>query len=213
MAAAFPMWTSEPGVGRDKSTELTRQMDEIGMAGGDYWNTNYPQPTFLTSRWLAVHLDASCYTVLDFTDPAAHCVEVGASRPLRVFAADGPQELVGALSTRFGRQPPLARLGDWRGDRRPEGRRATASSGWRNSSRQARPSPACGARTGPACAKPALAAACSGTGGVSDQRYPDLPERIAALKARGIRFLAYANPYLAVDGILYAEAGRAAISA
>ena len=39
---AFPMWTSEPGVGRDKSTELTRQMDEIGMAGGDYWNTNYP---------------------------------------------------------------------------------------------------------------------------------------------------------------------------
>ena len=75
---SFPIWTSEPGVGRDKSTELTRIMDADGMAGGDYWNTNYPQPTFLTSRWLAVHLDASCYSVLDFTDPAAHarrCVE------------------------------------------------------------------------------------------------------------------------------------------
>ena len=46
----FPIWTSEPGVGRDKSTELTRLMDADGMAGGDYWNTNYPQPTFLTSR-------------------------------------------------------------------------------------------------------------------------------------------------------------------
>ena len=43
----FPMWTSEPGVGRDKTTELTRTMDEQGMAGGDYWTTNYPQPTFL----------------------------------------------------------------------------------------------------------------------------------------------------------------------
>ena len=31
----FPMWTSEPGVGRDKTTELTRAMDEAGMAGGD----------------------------------------------------------------------------------------------------------------------------------------------------------------------------------
>ena len=51
----FPIWTSEPGVGRDKSTALTQTMDAQGMAGGDYWTTNYPQPTFLTSRWLAVH--------------------------------------------------------------------------------------------------------------------------------------------------------------
>ena len=29
---AFPIWTSEPGVGRDKSTELTRKMDADGMA-------------------------------------------------------------------------------------------------------------------------------------------------------------------------------------
>lgn len=37
----------------------------------------------------------------------------------------------------------------------------------------------------------------------SAERYPDLPARIAALKARGIRFLGYVNPYLAVDGPLY----------
>jgi alpha-glucosidase len=40
----------------------------------------------------------------------------------------------------------------------------------------------------------------------SETRYPGLTQRIAELKARGIRFLAYANPYLAVDGALYAEA-------
>ena len=38
------------------------------------------------------------------------------------------------------------------------------------------------------------------------ERYPDLPARIAELKARGIRFLGYANPYLAIDGPLYADA-------
>ena len=108
---AFPMWTSEPGVGRDKSTELTRAMDEAGMAGGDYWNTNYPQPTFLTSRWLAVHLDEACYSVIDCTDPAAHGVEVWRHEAgFELFAADGPIPLIGALSTRFGRQP---RLPDW----------------------------------------------------------------------------------------------------
>ena len=39
-----------------------------------------------------------------------------------------------------------------------------------------------------------------------NQRFPNLPERIAGLAARGIRFLAYANPYLSNDGILYEEA-------
>ncbi len=98
----FPMWTSEPGVGRDKSTALTRLMDETAMAGGDYWNTNYPQPTFLTSRWIAVHCASTCYSVLDFTDPAHHAVEVwsGTAR-FDLIAADGPQDLVGRLSARF----------------------------------------------------------------------------------------------------------------
>jgi alpha-glucosidase len=38
------------------------------------------------------------------------------------------------------------------------------------------------------------------------QRYPQLRERIAALRNRGIRFLAYVNPYLANDGVLYERA-------
>ena len=35
--------------------------------------------------------------------------------------------------------------------------------------------------------------------------YPELKEAIAALKARGVRFLAYVNPYLVKDGRLYNE--------
>ena len=206
---AFPMWTSEPGVGRDKSTELTQQMDASGMAGGDYWTTNYPQPTFLTSRWLGVHLDASCYSVLDFTDPAAHQVEVWSNTArFELFAADGPLELVGALSSRFGRQPPLP---DWA----IGGAIVGLKDGLRSFDRLED------------FIKAGTAVAglwCEDWAGVREtsfgrrlfwdwrrdhQRFADLPERIAALAARGIKFLAYANPYLASDGILYEEAREA----
>lgn len=205
----FPIWTSEPGVGRDKSTELTRIMDEQGMAGGDYWNSNYPQPTFLTSRWIATHLDESCYSVLDFSDPAEHRVEVWKdSAGFEFFAADGPVELVGLLSERFGRQPPLP---DWAIGGAILGLKSGASS----FDRMERFIEAGTAVSGLWCEDWAGIRETSfgrrlfwdwHVGERSVQRYPALESRIADLKARGIRFLAYANPYLAVDGELYAEA-------
>ncbi|MFT3965059.1 MAG: alpha-glucosidase [Sphingobium sp.] len=209
---AFPMWTSEPGVGRDKSTELTRAMDAFGMAGGDYWTTNYPQPTFLTSRWIAVHLAESCYSVLDFTDPAFHRVEVWKPAALfEFFAAEGPCQLVSVLSARFGRQPPLP---DWAIGGAIVGLKAGEAS-FERLERFLDAGAAVSALW------------CEDWAGIretsfgrrlfwdwkrtvrAEQRYPGLPARIAALKARGIGFLAYSNPYLAVDGELYAEAEAA----
>ena len=204
----FPIWTSEPGVGRDKSTELTRQMDLAGMAGGDYWNTNYPQPTFLTSRWLALHCRAEAYSVLDFTAPERHRIEVWSARTaFELFAADGPAELVGQLSTRFGRQPQLP---DWA----IGGSIVGLKDGARSFERLERFI---------AAGTPVTGIWCEDWAGIretsfgrrlfwdwrrSNQRYPDLPGRIAALAARGIRFLGYANPYLANDGILFEEAAE-----
>ncbi len=206
---AFPMWTSEPGVGRDKSTAITRQMDALAMAGGDYWNTNFPQPTFLTSRWLGVHLDARCYSALDFTDPAAHQVEVwNNTARFELFAAPTPLELVGQLSTRFGRQPPLP---DWA----IGGAIVGLKDGARSFDRLEKFIAAGTAVSGLWCEDWAGVRETSFGRRLfwdwrrSEQRYPDLPERIAALKARDIRFLAYANPYLAVDGALYEEARQA----
>ena len=71
----FPMWTSEPGVGRDKSTLMTFQCDRDGRSGGDYWNTNYPQPTYVSSRHYALHLETTAYSCLDFRDPDRHEIE------------------------------------------------------------------------------------------------------------------------------------------
>ncbi len=202
----FPIWTSEPGVGRDKTTALTQTMDAAAWAGGDYWNTNYPQPTLLTSRWLALHLDASCYSVIDCTDPAVHAIEVWAPvARVELFAAPGPADLVGQLSTRFGRQPSLP---DW------------AIGGAILGLKQGEDSFTRLERFVEAGA--AISALwCEDWAGIretsfgrrlfwdwraSEARYPALRERIAALAQRGIRFLGYANPYLAVDGALYAQA-------
>lgn len=205
----FPMWTSEPGVGRDKTTALTRAMDEAGMAGGDYWTTNYPQPTFLTSRWLGVHLDANCYSVLDFSDPGSHGVEVWASTArFELFAADGPKTLVGQLADRFGRQPSLP---DWA----IEGAIVGLKSGASSFERLEQFIQAGAAVSGLWCEDWAGIRETSfgrrlfwdwQAGERSAARYPDLEARIAALAMRGIRFLAYANPYLSVDAELYAEA-------
>lgn len=209
----FPMWTSEPGVGRDKSTALTLAMDEAGMAGGDYWTTNYPQPTFLTSRWLAVHLDASCYAVLDFTDPVTHQVEVWSHEArFELFAADGPKPLVSRLCEHFGRQPTLPH---WAIEGAIVGLKSGASSFDRlETFIQA------GANvSGVWCEDWAGIRETSfgrrlfwdwQVGARSAARYPDLEARIAALAERGVRFLAYVNPYIAVDADLYAEgfAGR-----
>ena len=206
---SFPVWTSEPGVGRDKSTELTRRMDAEGMAGGDYWNTNYPQPTFLTSRWLAVHLDATCYSVLDFTSPAVHAVDVwsGTAR-FELFASDGPAGLVAQLSTRFGRQPELP---DWAIGGAIVGLKSGASS----FDRLERFIEGGAAVSGLWCEDWAGVRETTfgrrlfwdwHSGARSAERYPELAARIAGLSARGIRFLAYANPYIAVDGDLYQEA-------
>jgi sulfoquinovosidase len=202
----FPMWTSEPGVGRDKSTALTRAMDLAGNAGGDYWTTNYPQPTFLTQQNRAIHLESTAFSVLDFTDPEAHVVEVWEGQAqLALFAADDLPGLVSSLSDFFGRPAPLP---DWA----LEGAIVGLKDG-DNSFARLDAIRAAGAAVGGLW--------CEDWCGIRDtsfgrrlfwdwqwhrDRYPDLPRRIAQFRAEGIRFLAYTNPYLAIDGPLYQEA-------
>jgi alpha-glucosidase len=202
----FPIWTSEPGVGRDKSTELTRLMDAQGMAGGDYWWTNYPQPTFLTSSLWACHLDSSAYSVLDFTDAARHRIEVWEGAFTLVFFADADiRGLVGQISTRFGRQPPLP---DWA----IGGAIVGLKEGEASFTRLERILAAGAEVSGLWCEdwigirQTTFGRRLFWDWSWNAARYPDLPARIAQLAERGIRFLGYVNPYLANDGVQYQEA-------
>ena len=204
----FPLWTSEPGVGRDPTREITRVMDAVAMAGGDYYTTNYPQPTFLSSAGYAVHVDCDAYQCFDFRHHDAHVLEAWAIPAALEFYVGEPVALVEQLSARFGRQPMLpawaaggAIIGLKGGDAgfaRFEAMRAAgvAVSGlwcedW------------CGIR------ETSFGRRLFWDWQWNPARYTDLPARIAALRAEGIGFLGYVNPYLAVDGPLYAEAKAA----
>lgn len=205
----FPLWTSEPGVGRDKSTAITRQADAAGRAGGDYHTTNYPQPTFLTARRVAVHLETTAYSVFDFTAPDRHMLEAWAiPERLELTAAASLPALVEALSLRFGRQPPLQ---DWVLDGAILGLKDGANSFARLDAVLA-----AGARIAGLWCEDWCGVRQTSFGRRlfwdwrwSRERYPDLPERMAALRARGIRFLGYVNPYLCNDGSLFPEAEAA----
>ncbi len=216
-ARRFPLWTSEPGVGRDKSRDLTRIMDAEGMAGGDYWTTNYPQPTWLSSAGYALHLDSRAYAEFDFTDPAQHrivCWEVPPGIEFFVASdmAHWPRDLVGQLADRFG--PPAA-------DRRPLPAWATGGTivGLKDGANSF-------ARLAAirAAGVPVAALWCEDWCGVRETsfgrrlmwdwrwnaaRHPELPARMAELAADGIGFMGYVNPYLAADGPLFAEAAAA----
>lgn len=205
----FPLWTSEPGVGRDPSDTFTQMANDHDRSGGDYWTTNYPQPTWLSSQNYALHLDSCAFAAFDFTTPAHHTIECWEiPERIELFAGDDLPDVVGQLSARFGRQPQLpdwaisgAMIGLKDGERSFERLDAIIEAGTEVS-----------------------AVWCEDWAGVretsfgrrlfwdwraSDKRYPALKDRIARLSERGIRFLAYTNPYLAIDGTLYSEAEQA----
>lgn len=205
----FPMWTSEPGVGRDKSTLLTFQCDRDHRSGGDYWNTNYPQPTYLSSRRYALHVDTTAYSCFDFRDPAAPAIEVW-EVPARIelFAAKRFTDLVTQLSTRFGRQP---RLPEWAYSGAILGLKDGA-----NSFERMEKIIAAGAVVTGLWCEDWVGLRVTSFGKrlfwdwkANEARYPHLRQKIAELNERGIRFLGYVNPYLAVDGSLYVEAAEA----
>ena len=205
----FPLWTSEPGVGRDKSTRITFEADCRNGGGGDYYNTNYPQPTYLSSEHYALHVEGTAYTVFDFRHREFHEIEVWAlPRRIEIWRAERFVDLVGTLSARFGRQPELP---VWvRG-----GAIVGLKDGARSLERLERYVDAGAAISGLWCEdwvgvrETSFGRRLFWNWRWNPQRYPDLDRRIPELAARGIRFLGYVNPYLCTDGELYAEAAAA----
>jgi alpha-glucosidase len=202
----FPIWTSEPGVGREPGTPLTDQASADGsFAGGDYWTTNYPEPTVLCSGGWALSLANAEYVELDAREPGRLRVHVWSGEVTIDLFEGAPANLTRQLAARFG---PRQALPDWalggaivglkQGDASFERLEALIEAG--------------AAISGLWCEdwvgirETSFGRRLFWDWQWNAERYPDLPARIAALKARGIRFLGYVNPYLAVDGPLYPEA-------
>lgn len=202
----FPIWTSEPGVGREPGTALTDQASADGsFAGGDYWTTNYPEPTVLCSAGWALSLANTDYVELDACEPGRLRVHVWSGEARVNLFAGPPAELTSQLGARFGPRQPLP---EWALGGAVVGLKQGAAS----FDRLERLIEAGAAISGLWCEdwvgirETSFGRRLFWDWQWNPARYPDLPARIANLKARGIRFLGYVNPYLAVDGPLYAEA-------
>jgi sulfoquinovosidase len=207
----FPMWTSEPGVGREPGTPLTDKLSSDGsFAGGDYWTTNYPQPTILSSRGYAIRSLEPRYSEIDASGPGrVRFVNWSAYFTADIYEASTPADLVSQLTQA-------------RGDEKAKGHALPA---WSTSGA------IIGLKDGAnsfarldkiiAAGTTVTALWCEDWCGIRQTsfgrrlfwdwqwqpaRYPNLPAKMAELKARGIKFLGYVNPYLAADGPLFAEA-------
>ena len=155
--------------------------DQASNSGGDYYNTNYPQPTYVSSRRYALHVDTPAYSAFDFSHEDFHEIEVWEiPGQIEIWEAPHFVDLVETLSLRFGRQPPLP---EWvmRGAivGLKDGEESYAS-GSRRSWPRARPFPVCGARIGWAFARPHSASACSGTGNGMPSAIPGSTRKSAA---------------------------------
>lgn len=107
----YPIWTSEPGVGRDRNTLITFQADQMGIGGGDYYTTNFPQPTFISSEKYLLHMDTSYYSDFDFSEDETTEICVW-GKPNSIFIESGTSflNIMDIVTKTFGTQPMLP---DW----------------------------------------------------------------------------------------------------
>ncbi|MDX5594428.1 alpha-glucosidase [Pseudovibrio sp. SPO723] len=203
----FPLWTSEPGVGRNKDTYVTWQADVKDRAGGDYYNTNYPQPTYVSSDKYFAHLQTTAYADFDFRHTDFHELQAwDIPEYLLVGKEDTFAELVTNICGVFGNQPELP---DWVLD----GVILGIQGGTDITIEKVNRAKEAGVKVAGAWCQDWQGIKMTSFGKRlqwdwqwNKDLYPGLDTKIHELKKEGVRFLGYINPYVLEDFPLYNEA-------
>ncbi|WP_281165455.1 alpha-glucosidase [Liquorilactobacillus sicerae] len=203
----FPIWTSEPGVGRNKKTMTTFLADQASDSGGDYYTTNFPQASFISSQLYYCYLTSFAYAKLDFTAKRYHEIEVWDENPIFYFqTASSYLKLIQNLNALLGRQPSMpewinqgAIIGLQGGISRIQkiikklkSHHVQISGVW--------------CQDWPGVRQTSFGKRVFWNWQENPMLYPNLNKQNQQLEAQKIKFLAYINPYLAVDGKLYQTA-------
>ncbi|MFT4145402.1 MAG: alpha-glucosidase [Mobilitalea sp.] len=203
---SFPLWTSEPGVGRDKTSLTTLRYNLESKGGGDYYNTNYPQPTYVSTKKYYLHIDSTAYCDFNFEHEEFHELQVWeVPKEIRIEAAPTYLELVEKISEFFGRQPELP---DWI----YQGAILGVQGGTERSFQLVDRSLRNGIKVAGVWCQDWEGKLETSFGlrlrwhwQWNKEMYPNLPEKIKEYKEKGIRFLGYINPYLLQGTPLYEE--------
>ncbi|MFP4011828.1 MAG: alpha-glucosidase [Spirochaetaceae bacterium] len=201
-----PMWVQEQGIGRGR--DLISWVARLRMgAGGHWYSTYFPQPTFVSSAGWFCHSDISRYAELDFRSrdrAVIHTWEV----PERIVVGvhDGLEEAVRGVSELLGSGPELPEWvysGMWLG----------VQGGSDAVRRKVDDALAAGVKLSAAWAQDWEGRRVTSFGSqlmcnwhYDRELYPDFPELVRELEGRGVRMLGYINPFLAIEGNLYREA-------
>lgn len=208
-----PLFSEEQGVGRGDPKILTWILNKIMGAGGYWWTTYYPQPTFVSSANYYIHSETTGYAIFDFSKASRHELYFW-EIPKTIFLGkfDSPIETIGNLSELLGRQPPL-----------PEWIYDGMILAIQNSK---------GLETVEARLKNAVEKGVKVSGvwsqdwqGINQTKYgtnlfwdwkwdgknrpirfPNFPEFVKKIGSQNIRYLGYINPYLNTKGDLYTVA-------
>lgn len=203
----FQIWTSEPGVGRNKETLTTFWADVKDKAGGNYYTTNYPEPTFISTKKYYCHTTSYQYADFDFRSSDFHELQYWGTPQSIIFeTADNYIDLVAKLTGLLGRQPVLPKWSD-----------KGALLGIQGGSDKVDKIVAKMRKRGVKLA----GVWCQDWEGIrmtsfgkrlfwnweSNQNlYPNLSKKISIWEKDDLKFLAYINPYVANDTDMYTEA-------
>ncbi len=206
-----PLWTQEPGIAKNHSI-FKYLADALMGAGGEWWTTYYPQPTFVSSRNYFVHVETYAFADFDFRGTSSHALHVN-EIPKRIFidVQGSAPAVLASLTGYLGRQRPLP---DWVLD----GAWLGIVGGLDKSDPNSVVAKVDRAKKGNVKIAAIWAEDWTGLRAFksqtrlfwnwkySQERYPDLPTYIKQLHAEGIRFLGYNNCFLMMDGDMYEQA-------
>lgn len=201
-----PIWVQEPGLGRGR--DLLTLLSEVKQGyGGNAFTTYFSQPTFVSSENWYFHSEGSAYCEFDFRNPKKHSLlfwEI--PKKIIIGVEDNALSNLSSLSEYLGRQktpPSWVYDGMWIGMQ--GGREITEKK-----------------LTDALDAGVKVASIwCQDWEGIritsfgkqlfwdwkpDEKLYPDFKGYVRELENKGIKFLGYINPFLALEGPLYGEA-------
>jgi len=204
-----PLWVTEQGVGRNKKEYVTFMADKYRQAGGDWYTTYYPQPTFVSSENYWCHVDDSNYMEFNFIHKNYHELYIR-NIPAKIILSktNTAVELLEDLTAYLGRQPELPEWvynGVWLG---LQGGTEKVLSKLENAQKH-------GLKVGALWVQDWEGKRITDFGyrlfynwKYKDDMYPNLPQTIKELDQKGIKFLGYINQFLSIDGDLYQEGAK-----
>lgn len=201
-----PIWVQEPGLGRGK--DLLTLMSEMKQGyGGNAFTTYFSQPTFISSENWYFHSEGTAYCEFDFRNKQNHSLtfwEVPAK--IIIGVEDNALSNLSSLSEYLGRQnapPEWVYNGMWIGMQ--GGREVTTKK--LNDALNA------GVKVASIWCQDWEGIRITSFGKQlfwdwkpDEKLYPGFRDYIKELDERGIKYLGYINPFLALEGPLYGEA-------